>query len=428
MNNIYNAVFSILKTALFNVPSQCPIFLPTDTAAEVDWNSFYRELSAQTVKFLPADIIGASDFQGFFSEPLQNKTWKFVNFDKTEHNLYLQMVFRNIGFWYKIMQEQQDLYELFRQNDIPMVILKGAATSIYYPRPEYRSMGDIDFIVRPDDFEKAARLMWNNGFTLSHEFERRHISFKKNGIIYELHQYFSVLNDEESARYLDCSLYTGIENARIAQIENFSFPVLQKLENGLVILEHISQHLESGLGLRHIIDWMMFVDKELDDHFWEAEFAEASARIGLKKLALTATRMCQIYLGLSEEITWCASADEELCHDLMDFVMTHGNFGRKDIRSSKTVAILFSVTHPIHFFKELQRTGCVTWKALKKHPHLKPFAWFYQICRFIDHGLRHPDPIKGFIKDLGKVKEQDAFLDRLGVTRRKHEINEMVKM
>ena len=41
------------------------------------------------------------------------------------------------------------------------------------------------------------------------------------------------------------------------------------LENGLVLLGHINQHLEEGLGLRQILDWALYVDKALDDDAWE---------------------------------------------------------------------------------------------------------------------------------------------------------------
>ena len=100
------------------------------------------------------------------------------------------------------------------------------------------------------------------------------------------------------------------------------------LENGLVLLEHINQHLEEGLGLRQILDWALYVDKALDDDAWEYTFAPVVRRLGLERLAITVTRMCQLYLGLRSDITWCASADEKVCDSLMNYIMEQGNFGR----------------------------------------------------------------------------------------------------
>ena len=59
---------------------------------------------------------------------------------------------------------------------------------------------------------------------------------------------------------------------------------------------HINQHLEEWLGLRQILDWALYADKALDDA-WEHTFAPDVRRLGLDRLAITVTRMCQLYLG-----------------------------------------------------------------------------------------------------------------------------------
>ena len=101
------------------------------------------------------------------------------------------------------------------------------------------------------------------------------------------------------------------------------------LENVLVLLEHINQHLEKGLGLRQILDWALYVDKALDDDTWEHTFAPVVHRLGLDRLAITVTRMCQLYLGLRPDITWCASADEKVCDSLMKGLM-------QDVKKTRT--------------------------------------------------------------------------------------------
>ena len=53
------------------------------------------------------------------------------------------------------------------------------------------------------------------------------------------------------------------------ELDDFLIPVLPSLQNGLVLMLHIVKHLKSGLGLRQIIDWMMYVDKQLDNEKWE---------------------------------------------------------------------------------------------------------------------------------------------------------------
>ncbi len=50
------------------------------------------------------------------------------------------------------------------EHNIDMVILKGAAASIYYPRPDLRVMGDIDFFVHPQKFQKTYQILLENGY------------------------------------------------------------------------------------------------------------------------------------------------------------------------------------------------------------------------------------------------------------------------
>ncbi|MGN0334702.1 MAG: nucleotidyltransferase family protein [Lachnospiraceae bacterium] len=392
MTDLYDSVFALLQAALFDSSLKME-----DTVA---WSEIALELAVQCVLAIPADKI------------------ELLELTDAEKKEYIWAVMGNISFWNSIMYEQQEITDLLWKASIPAAVLKGSAAAIYYPVPDYRCMGDIDLIVLPETFDKACALLEQAGYIHDDSLNDRHESFQKNGIHIELHRYFAFLNDKEEADYLDNLIYEGIHRTERKKLGEYSFLMLPRLENGLVLLSHISQHLEGGLGLRQIIDWMLYVNSELDDQFWQDSFCSAAENIGLKKLALVTTRMCQIYLGLTEEITWCRQAEEALCEELMLFIMNHGNFGRKDEGSSKTIFVLYYMRNPFKFLKVLQRIGCKTWELLRKYPWLKPFAWVYQIYRWGSHGLQRSDAIRETMNDIGKAKREDKFLEKLEVTRR----------
>ena len=106
--------------------------------------------------------------------------------------------------------------------------------------------------------------------------------------------------------------------------------MLRAVENELVLLAHLWNYLHTGVGLRQVLDWMMYVHAELNDELWNTAFAEQAEKYGLKKLAITAAHMCQMYLGLPDHFAWYADADEELCNDFLTQVLRSGNFGRKE--------------------------------------------------------------------------------------------------
>ena len=65
----------------------------------------------------------------------------------------------------------------------------------------------------------------------------------------------------------------------------------------------------------------------------------------------------------------------------------------------------------------LQQEGCKNWKAVSRFPILKPFAWLYQLFRYIIRGLRTKHPI-AFLRDATKrSRTQGDFLEALGVRR-----------
>lgn len=387
-------IFDLLQAALF----QKEITLPKD----VDWNEILQEMRLQTIAGLPYEWLCNKNV-------LDEKTRKQWN----------QTIIFQMTFWVKLMQEQELLIQLMNKNNIDMVIIKGAAAAIYYPRPDLRVMGDIDFLVHPQEFQKAYQILLENGYQLAYPEDEtpHHITLRKNNIVFEIHKTLSIIARNNAGKYgdyLQRLLIKGLSSIEQKKIENWEFPTLPRLQNGIVLLLHVVQHLNSGLGLRQIVDWMMFVNSELNDETWRLEFQPILRKIKLEKFAITLTRMCQLHLGLrTEDITWCHSADPLLCNKLLDYFMEKGNFGRKAAKNGKIVFILSANRTPLKFFKRLQDSGIHNWKLAKKYSILRPFAWIYQIFRYMRQGLDKKHPIQSLLNNWKKSKKQVDLLDEL---------------
>ncbi len=286
---------------------------------------------------------------------------------------------------------------------IPFVILKGTSAAKYYPYPDYRMMGDIDIMTRREDLDKAYHQLIDNGYIVIKELNRE-ICLIKNGIGVELHRRFATLSDPEKAKYLDDLIIDNINPSH----------VLPDSINGLVILEHINQHMEGGIGFRQIIDWMMFVDKCLPDEKWP-EFYPMAKEIGLEKLAIVTTRMCEIYLGLSNH-AWCADADPAICEQLLNYISSCGNFGNK--KTSDTAisenAFAFAST-PKMAFKLLQKQGLSNWKATQTYAILRPFAWIYQAFRYAVKGLKRDRAVSRIRTEYSAAMKRNAMFSALGI-------------
>ena len=309
-------------------------------------------------------------------------------------------ILQQISYYQKYIYRQENL-----PIDVPYVILKGTSAAKYYPHPEFRAMGDIDIITRHEDFDRACQQFNDAGYRIVKKLDRE-IGFEKDGVMIELHRYFSLLTDPKEAQYLDELIIENINPSH----------VLPDLVNGLVLLEHVDQHLEGGIGLRQIIDWMMFVDKCLSDKQWPI-FRLMVHDIGLEKLAGVLTRMCEKYIGLPER-QWCKAGDETLCDQLMKYVIACGNFGNLKQSDDDVSENVFTVARtPRAVLRLLQSRGLANWAAASKHRWLRPFAWIYQACRYLLRGLRREKAGRKILAEYKAAKQRNQMLDALGVKR-----------
>ena len=314
-------------------------------------------------------------------------------------------------FYVRLLSVQNEMLGLMRAAGIPVIILKGSAAAVYYPNPIRRTMGDIDFIVPQDRFQEAAELLSSNGYVLTHAIKDgdRHGSFVRKGVVFELHHHFS-----HGGIDVEQYVTAGLSGPKTICVDSYEIPVLPDLENGMILLAHVAHHLRDGLGLRQAIDWMMYCSAVLDDEMWRTRFQAAAQGCGLETLAVTLTRMCQRYLGLSDSITWCGGAEESLCDELLNNLLNSGNFGNAN-GSGASVELVTTNIKRYGLFRYLQKAGERNWSAYRRHPCLKPLCWLYQILRYVRLGFRTGRSYIELASDLNRSDERYSLLSRLGI-------------
>lgn len=348
LNTEQICLLELLKASLFNISPLIP--------NKVNWEMLFEIAKTQCIIPLIANQV-----------PVEHR------------NDYSETTYQSKAHFMQIMYEQNYLVNILKNNHIKFVVLKGAAAAIYYPVPSLRTFGDIDFFISNDSNDTAIEILKNNGYRFVDKNER-HYEFERNGIEFELHSKFSC----RSYNDIDHIILSGLNSSIDYKISNYTFPGLPAYANGLVLLGHIMQHLKtSGIGLRQIIDWMMFVHNELDDSAWSDHFCHLSREAGLEKLAITITSMCIKWLGLPNEITWCNSADKDVADQLLLRIMDEGNLGR-DRAQSDFVKVSLKREGT---FKYLQRSGLKNWPLAQKYFVFRPFAWLYQLFRYTGKGI-----------------------------------------
>ena len=372
VNRTEYIVLQLLRAAVFGSSVQY--------TEETDWNAVFDEMSIHRVASIPCDLLG--------SLPLDEETRR-----KWQSYCVNQQI-----FYQKIATAQTELCTAFKETGIDFAIIKGMSAAVYYPVSAYRTMGDIDMLIREADVPKAEKLLWGLSYNRIRGINDRHRNYRKNGIELELHTRFARMKDESREKMLNAYLMNSMENAA---------GMLPVSQNGMVILQHLRQHLPEGIGLRQVMDWMMFVHASgLTD--W-TEFNEISQQAGVFTFQKTLTKLCVKYLGLParEDIAWCDDADEELYDELMQFVFSKGNFGYKTGVTDNSGKIATS-GNIFGAFARLQRGGLCRWEAARRHPILRPFAWIYQLIRV--RTQLNPAALKS---DLEEARHLTAFLNKI---------------
>ena len=311
----YSVLLQLLAKGLFNNTEHIDL-------NGVELKSLFEEAKAQTVICMTFDALPKEALA------LDAETYsKWQTLALTVMSSTVQNNFANVK-----------ITNLLQQNDIPHSTIKGYASAYFYPNPSLRQMGDIDFLILEKDFEKTRNLLVQNGYIPTGHDHEFHSAFLKDKITYELH--VGITNVPEGKEFVLNSLETVIADSNSVNSMSGKIVVPSAFHHGVIMLLHMQRHMVngSGIGLRHLSDWAVFVNSFSNDDF-VAIFEKELKKIGLWQFAKAISKTSSLYLKMPEK-DWFASVDKNLAGALLDDIFDGGNFGGKNsLRSTQQMLI-----------------------------------------------------------------------------------------
>ena len=358
MDTVSQALLTLLGRALFSVDSGD---LPEDT----DWAALYRESRAQAVHLLVYDCLHKSEHAAM--PPEVEAQWKQSAMMTLWNNEQVQKV-------------QTVVLDTLRKAAIPCVLLKGSSSAMCYPKPELRCAGDIDLLVSKETLNRAVQLLEGLGYVPPEEEHHCHISMHRGHMVTELH--FepngipnSPLGDEIRAYFRDADMTPDDRNG---------LPVLPPCQRAVVLLLHKLQHIiGSGLGLRQLCDWAVFVKTNLSLELW-AELQPILCQFGLLRFTEIVTLTCVIYLSLPADCApWCLNTNCSACKELIEDLFRCGNFGKKENRYGQRLFTDIGSSNRLLSFWNVSLSACRQhWPICERYPVLLPIAPFVLLARY----------------------------------------------
>lgn len=357
LNTTYQVLLKLISNSLFGTKF-------TFGEDSIDWVSVIKESILQSVC-----IIAFSGIKKSSEIPAE----AYSSFEETALSLSSKSL--------HIHGNHAVIDKLFCDNNIDYSVLKGCSSAYYYPRPDYRCMGDVDFIIKKEDYAKTRDILVRNGFKRWIRNTKHHIVFSKKDIHTELHFSPAGIPDKGKFSLLLKELFEDIiENSEhVKNLIGFNKP--SHFHHGLILLCHTYHHLLSeGIGLRHLCDWAVFVNSFSNEEFtklFEEKLKKASLWKFARLLSLTAVQ----FLDLPYR-EWMGECEENFTYLLISDIIEGGNFGKKDKERYSQGNIIsnkgedgISKNMPAQFITWANSVIETKWPKAKKIRILIPLGW-----------------------------------------------------
>lgn len=309
----------------------------------------------------------------------------------------------------KQLEAVNKIYAAFDENKIDYLPLKGCNMKYLYPKPELRSMGDADILIRENQLSDIQPVLEKIGFCQEDEMDH-HSMWHSDSLHLEIHRRpFSIGNPEFYSYFGD-----GWEFAK--KVENHRYKFSDETEF-LHLITHFAVHCRGGgIGIRHIVDF--YVYKLTFQNFDEEYILGELEKLNLKKLYINIKNLIEAWFE-GKEMTEGARA-------LSDFVLSGGDWGsyknaflsmevRNNKEKKKKYSKIKSIVNVIFQPLSLMR---VKYIRLQKHPYLLPFYWvkrWFEVLFFRRKNIsRKAEMLKK--SDENKVQEHEEMLRITGIS------------
>lgn len=222
------------------------------------------------------------------------------------------------------------LAKFMQSNDIGFFVFKGQTVASYYPTPEIRTSGDVDFYVFKKDWDRAKSLL-EKEVTITDDHSGQHLEFTKDGVPFEMHYHTAVFASGSKQRYWD-ELIESYFNEVLdhAKINDVEVPTLPPTLNSIYLFVHIYHHfLKEGIALRQFIDWMMFFEAKHDE-LVVSELTAKLERLGLLRAFKAFGAILTEVLGMETKFFpySLTDNDKKYVNRILAIVLRYGNFGK----------------------------------------------------------------------------------------------------
>ena len=253
-------------------------------------------------------------------------------------------------------RELQQIYQLFEEEQIAFIPLKGAVIRDLYPEAWMRTSCDIDILVQEDEVERAKEALVSR-LNYRAETQCYHDIFLYSPTDVHLELHFHI---KEHMDNIDQLLERVWEYAHSVAEGSYQYQMIPEFLM-FYLFAHMSYHFtHGGCGVRNFIDiWL--IEKEL--HYERKVTDSYCKTCGIKVFANYARKMSDIWLGDEKH--------DGITKRMQSHILENGAYGTQT--SSITCRNTIASGRGKYLLRRIfmsRRDLCITYPRLKKYPIL----------------------------------------------------------
>lgn len=274
--------------------------------------------------------------------------------------IYCSMQYMRYDFIHKLIKK-------FDDSGIENCILKGESIARFYHTPVARISSDVDILVNPQKVDLCLQIMKENGFDVgdkvydSHQIECLHPKF---GLV-EIHTMMYGRRTEDVC--FNNEIKYEEEYLSVTAEDGSTYKTLGITDNFLFLLLHFIKHfLSSGVGIRQLVDVLMYVKNNYELIDWQRASRSVS-NLGFEKIFNCIIAIGKKYFLFPENIMSDTDIDETLVNKIFEDMMQGGVFGHDDDERHGFYDLYLNER-----YKKLKNKNYETYKNMRKLTRLFP--------------------------------------------------------
>lgn len=317
----------------------------------------------------------------------------------------------------------KELRERFTEAKIPYFPVKGLTVAQYYPEPAFRTMGDVDLVIRHEDHKRIFAVMEALGYTNTVVSEKE-LHFRRFSTVFEMQE--TLIHDHGADGAQLYAYFSKIWDYAVPQDGSSEYR-LDANVHFLYLVAHIAKHIKwIGVGFRQFFDLAVLVQRGSALFDWQ-QIAREAERCGLERFLPVCLTLCAEWFGSLNPLP-PAQITEALRRELTEKLFSDGVFGfhnednnlhslQSTLRRSKAPLPLLKLRTLRHLLFPSRRELMVSDKyaSLRDRPGLLPLVWCKRLLRASRDKRSGKNAVRILSASRDELRQRQEFLKSLGL-------------